>query len=72
MKASGKDTSEVRFLGIDPMVNPSNPPSAKVVLSGESHCVIAGVGITRCGHIDWKDLDTVREEKAFKYLNVYL
>ena len=51
-----QDSSVVRFLRIDPMVNGSNPPSAKlslrVILS-----VIPGVGIMRCGHVKRKDLD---------------
>ena len=27
--------------------------------------MIPGVGITRCGYIEWKDLDTAQEEKRF-------
>ena len=53
----------VIFLRIDPMVSGSNPPSAKLSLRGRKNrqlSVIAGVGITRCGHIERKDLDTAR------------
>ena len=40
----------VRFLRIDPMVSGSSRQLS----------VIPGVGITRCGHIERKDLDTAR------------
>ena len=52
----------VRFLCIDPMVSGPHPTSAKLSLSEESRqpSVITGVGITRCGHIERKDLDTAR------------
>ena len=46
-----------QFLRIDPMVNGSNPTSSK----SEEGCqlsVIPGVRMTRCGHIETKDLDT--------------
>ena len=46
----------VRFLRIDPMVNGSRPTSAKL---SRQLSVIPGAG-TRCGHIERKDLDTVR------------
>ena len=45
------------------MVSGSSPTSAKLSLkSEESHqlSAIPGVGITRCGHIERKDLDTAR------------
>ena len=48
-----KGSSMLRFLPIDPMVSGSNPPSFQLSLRA-----IAGVGITRYGHIERKDLDT--------------
>ena len=52
----------VRFLHGDPMVSGSNPSSAKPSLNEESRqlSVIPGAGVTRCGHIERKDLDTAR------------
>ena len=53
----------VIFLRIDHMVRGSNPPSAKLSLRVRKNrqlSVIAGVGITRCGHIQRKDLETAR------------
>ena len=58
----------VIFLRIDPMVRGSNPPSAKLSLRVRKNrqlSVIAGVGITRCGHIERKDLETARYAKSF-------
>ena len=53
----------VRFLRIDPMVSDSSPTSAKLSLRVRrvaSSLVIPGIGITMCGHIERKDLDTAR------------
>ena len=52
----------VRFVRIDPMVNGSSPISAKLSLRVKrvSSSVIPGIGTTRCGHIERKDLDTAR------------
>ena len=58
----------VRFLRIDPMVSGSSPTSARLSLKSEESgqlSTISGVGITRCGHIDGKDLDTARKAKIF-------
>ena len=65
--------SVVRFFRIDPMVNGSNPPSAKFFLRVKHHqlSVIPGVGMTRCGHSERKGLDTARSAKSLsvsKYL----
>ena len=43
----------VIFLRVDLMVNGLNPPSESHLLS-----VIPGLGITRCGHMERKDMDT--------------
>ena len=50
----------VRFLRIDPMVSGSSLTSARLSLRVRrvTSSIIPGVGITRCGHIDRKDLDT--------------
>ena len=50
-----QDSSMVRFLRIDPMVSGSSPTVESRQLS-----IISGVGITRCGHIEKKDLDAAR------------
>ena len=50
-----------RLLCIDPMVSGSSPTQAKHILRSEESrqlSVIPGVGITRCGHIERKDIDT--------------
>ena len=48
----------VRFLGIDHMINGSNPASALLSQESRQLILIPGIGITRCGHITRKDLDT--------------
>ena len=56
------------FLRIDSMVSGSSPPSIKLshrVRRVASSHVIPGVGITRCDHIERKDLDTARSAKSF-------
>ena len=62
MKFWCQDSSKVRFLRIDPMVSGSSPTSAELSLSEESRqlSTIPDVGITRCGHIERKDLDTAQ------------
>ena len=64
MYLSGRcqDSSMVRFLRIDPMVSGSSPTSARLSLRVRSRqlSVSPGVGITRCGYIERKDLDTAR------------
>ena len=50
----------VRFLRINPLISGLHPILAKSYLSKEScwFSVVPGVGITRSGHIERKDLDT--------------
>ena len=52
----------VNFLRIDSMVSGSSLPSAKLSLrvNRVASFIIPGVGITRCGQIERKDLDTAR------------
>ena len=60
--SSCQDGPVVRFLRFDPMVSGSNPQEAKLSQSEESRklSAIPGLGITRRGHIESKDLDTAR------------
>ena len=55
----------VRFLRIDLMVSGSSPALAKLSLrvrrESRQLSVNPGVGITRCGHIERKDLDTTHQ-----------
>ena len=55
-----QNSSIVRFLRIDPMVSGLSPIPAKISLRVRRVSVIPGVGNTRCGHIEKKDLDTAR------------
>ena len=67
-KDTRKGSSVVRFLRAEPMVNDSNPISARTTTSSEeSHqfSVIQGLGLTRCGHIEMKDLDAAQKAKSF-------
>ena len=52
----------VRFLRIDLMVSGSNPPSVNLspAVRRVACSVIPGVGITRCSHVEQKDLDIAR------------
>ena len=52
----------VRFLCMGPVVNGSSPTSAKLSLRVRrlASSLIPGVGITRRGHTERKDLDTAR------------
>ena len=54
----------VRFSRIDPVISGSSPTSASLLLRVRNEIrqvsVTPGVGITRCGHIEKKDIDTDR------------
>ena len=57
-----QDSSVGRFLRFDLVINGSNPRSAKLSRRARrvASSVIPDIGITRCCHIDMKDLDTGR------------
>ena len=51
----------VRFMFMDAMFSGLNPPSSFTKIEESRQLsVIPGAGITRCGHIERKDLDTAR------------
>ena len=70
-----QDSSMVRFLRIDPVVNGSSPTAAATsTYSEESRqlSVIPGVGITSCGHIQRQDWTLLDKQRASQCPNFYL
>ena len=66
---SFQDSSVIGCLPIGPLVSGSNPFTAQLSLRvrrvASSLYVIPGVGITRYGHIERKDLDATRYARCF-------